>query len=1333
MTLDTSPNLYRLAPMQEGMLFHYLQSAHSGVDIEQLVCSLPEPVDSDAMRAACQAIVDRHDVFRTGFEWEKQAQPMQKIHAHAEVPFEISDLSSLAPDAQREHLEQYLEEDRTGGFDLQCPPITRFSLFKQGPSDYTLVWTFHHVLMDGRSFPIVLAELFDCYEARRTGSKWQSSAPRPFREYIRWMDTQDPSRAEGFWREALKGFALATRVPALMGAGEGAGRGEVEISLTADATERLRKLAAAEGFTLNAVLQGAWALLLGRYSVSSDVVFGATRACRSFSPDAGAMVGTFINTLPMRVRIPDEDRLYEWLRGIRAANVAVREYEHTPLAAIQTWSEVPRNTPLFESIIVFDNYLLNSRMQSLGGKWAVRNVQLRERTNFPLTLYGYGETGLILKLAFERQRFSAASIRRMLAHLQTILEAMASGVNCFLWELPILTASEQTQLLDEWNRTQTNYPRDRRIHTLVEDQVKRTPENVALSIGGQKMTYRELNLRANRLAHYLQTRGAGPGALVAIFVERSLEMVVGLLAILKTGAAYLPLDPIYPKERLAFMLEDSGASVLVTQESLLESVTQFQGNVVCVDTEWPQISLEDARDPDGGGAPEDCAYTIYTSGSTGTPKGVQISHRNVVNLLHSFLHGLSVTSADVLIAVTTLSFDIAGLEIWMPLLCGARVVIASREVAMDGAELASEIGRSGATLMQATPSTWQMLLDSGWEGNPRLTVLCGGEAFPAGLIQPLREKVKTVWNVYGPTETTIWSSTYVLQPGDDRVSIGRPVANTQFYVLDEHRQLAPMGVPGELYIGGDGVAIGYWNRPELNAEKFVPNLFDSSGGSRLYRTGDRVRYRADGNLEILGRFDQQVKLRGFRIELGEITQVLVRHPQVKEAVVILREDRPGDKRLVGYVVSHSGDAPEVGHLKAHLKAKLPDYMVPSQFVFLEAMPYLANGKVNRHALPAPERVEALQNEEMVAPRDPIEEHLLAIWQKLLNRRNIGIRENFFDLGGHSLLLTRLIGQIQKKFGKRLSIATMFDSPTIEDQAAVLRGEKNFSSICRVIPLKPQGTLPPIVCLGASPLFLPLARRLGRERPFYGLDLTELQKINLPSHKLEDIAAYVIEAVREFQPEGPYYIGGFCMWGVLAYEASRQLLAQGHDVALLIMIDTPNSAYDRGLSGLARIQAKTEKTLFHLTNLIKASPAEMIHYSKERYQNARNKLVRFRERLSFKSGRDKVDIRLMDLDPILFYAASTYEPRPYPGRVVVVQSAERPPGQHWQLANQWRGTISGQLIAHRVPGGHVGMFKVPHVDTLAAKLKDSFEEAARRPAAESDGDSVRLEAQSIERY
>jgi len=569
--------------------------------------------------------------------------------------------------------------------------------------------------------------------------------------------------------------------------------------------------------------------------------------------------------------------------------------------------------------------------------------------------------------------------------------------------------------------------------------MERTPNKVAITFENSYMTYGELNQRANQLAHYLQTLQVGPEVLVGICMERSLEMAIALLGILKAGAAYIPIDPNYPQERLAVMLEDSQLPVLLTTENLLPKLPEHQARVVCLDTDREKIAQHSEENPSRGTTPDNLAYTIYTSGSTGKPKGVQVTHRGVVNFLHSMRETPGLSAEDILLAVTTISFDIAALELYLPLSVGARVELVKREVATDAAKLIQALEQSGATVMQATPATWRMLLSAGWKGNKKLKILCGGEAMSRNLADQLLSRSYCVWNMYGPTETTIWSAVHRVEPGDTPVPIGRPIANTQMYLVDtepEQIQTVPVGEPGELLIGGIGLAQGYLNRPELTAEKFIPDPFSNTPGARLYRTGDLVRYRSDGTIEYIGRIDHQVKVRGFRIELGDIETALYQHPSVRETVVIAREDGIGDKRLVAYIVPQSQPL-DWQQLRSFLKQRLPEYMVPSALVVLDALPLTPNGKVDRKALPAPEQTRNVLQGTFVAPRTPIEEQLAQMFAQVLGIEQVGVDDNFFELGGHSLLAAQLLSLVREIFQAELPLHLLFQAPTVAKLAQLI--------------------------------------------------------------------------------------------------------------------------------------------------------------------------------------------------------------------------------------------------------------------------------------------------------
>ena len=639
---------------------------------------------------------------------------------------------------------------------------------------------------------------------------------------------------------------------------------------------------------------------------------------------------------------------------------------------------------------------------------------------------------------YNTELLGAEIIEKMQQELITFMQGSIADSHALVSNLPIVTAKERHQLLEEWNATHTDYPKEQCVHELFEAQVQRTPEAIAVVFEEVQLTYQELNQRANQLAHYLQQQGVGSETLVGLCVERSLEMVIGLLGILKAGGAYVPLDPTYPVERLAFMLEDAQVSLLVTQHSVLAQILHPHTKTFCLDTNEKELASQNTENLGRTTTSDMLAYVIYTSGSTGRPKGVQIPHRAFVNFLLSMQQQPGLKAEDTLLAVTTLSFDIAALEIFLPLITGARLVVASQDVVASGAALAETVTRTGTTVMQATPVTWRILLASGWQGNKGLKVLCGGEALPLDLMHQLLPKVASLYNMYGPTETTIWSSVYEMKPHHSVVSIGRPIANTQMYLLDKQLQLVPVGIPGELYIGGDGLARGYLYRPELTEERFIHHLFSTQPQARLYRTGDLARYRADGTIELIGRIDHQVKIRGFRIELGEIEAILRQHPQVREAAVVTREDTSG-QRLVAYLVAVQEplSPPDATELRHFLATKLPEYMLPSAFVFLEAFPLTSNGKLDRRALVALHLEQIEQNKSYVAPETSVEEILAQVWAQAFDLKRVGIYDNFFELGGHSLLATQIIARLNNTLDIKLSFSTLFKSPTIVELAMVI--------------------------------------------------------------------------------------------------------------------------------------------------------------------------------------------------------------------------------------------------------------------------------------------------------
>ena len=1076
--MNTTEASFPLSPLQQGMLSLHLYAPDSGVYVQQLVGILAESLDVPRFERAWRTVIERHPALRTAFRWQAVSEPVQEVWRTVNLVIEQEDLRALPASQRDARLEEFLEQDRRRGFDLAEAPQMRIRLFRPQDEEFWMVWSSHHAMMDGQSRLLILRELFLLYESYGDGREVAHTPERSYSDYVAWIAEQDLSEAKTFWKALLDGVSSATALslaPPAHSEKKGI-PGEQETRLPLHATSKLREFARQHDLTLNTLVLGAWAILLSRYGGEEDVVFGATRACRRSLPGAQSMVGLLINTLPVRVKLPPNAQLTEWLGKLRQDQVEVRKFERTPLSKIQEWSALPGGTPLFESIVVFENNELNTTLRSGGEEWKKRSFRLLQKTNFPLTLTAYGEAELLLRLAYDRQRFDDAEIARMLGHLATVLEAICSDPDRLIRETPLVTESEHRQLLYEWNQTDREYPRTRTVHGLFEEQVERTPEVTAVVFGEERLTYRQLNERANRLAGYLSKRGVGPGDLVGLCVERSMEMIVGVLGILKAGGGYVPLDPGYPSDRLAFMLMDSGARVVLAQRETVSALPKADIEPVLLDDHWPAIAAENEASQNRNPGPDDVAYVIYTSGSTGKPKGVFITHRSVVNLLTSMARVPGITENDVLLAVTTLSFDIAALELYLPLVTGARLVIAPRSVAMDAGLLAERIERLGITIMQATPATWTMLLGSGWAGNPRLKILCGGEALAPDLARALFERAGSVWNLYGPTETTIWSAVHRVRDEAGAVPIGEPIANTQMYVLDPHLRPQPIGVPGELYIGGIGVARGYLNRPDLTAEKFISDPFRTGGASKLYRTGDLVRRRSDGQIEFLGRKDDQVKVRGFRIELGEIESALRNHSNVGAAAVVARGGSGGQTLLVAYIVTRNGESLSVTELRDFLKVTLPDYMVPSAFLFLHALPLTPNGKLDRRSLPPPDQQRPKLDGVFLAPRNPVEQTVAEIWAHILGLENVGVDDDFFELGGHSLLAIQVVSRIRDAFGIELPLRELFDSSTVRALSEVLEKSKASGSI-------PEG--PALIALDRGSRLLKYTLLLAWARELFG--------------------------------------------------------------------------------------------------------------------------------------------------------------------------------------------------------------------------------------------------------
>jgi amino acid adenylation domain-containing protein/non-ribosomal peptide synthase protein (TIGR01720 family) len=1047
-------DVYPLSPMQQGLLFHTLLDAASGVYVEQFCCRVHGKLDLSRFQSAWQRTVDRYPALRTSFRHEGLRQPLQIVHRQVAIEWVQQDWRELSHEEQGKELDAFLHEDRQRGFNLSSPPLMRLAVLTIAADSFQIVWTFHHLLLDGWSVPIVLNEVLAAYESLGGTGRVQPVSSRPYRDFISWHRRQDLEEASQFWRRALKGFEAPTPLtvdsPHSQQAGEASPHEEHGIELSKASTDALRSFGRQHQLTLNTLVQAAWALLLSRYSGRDDVLFGATVSGRPSSlSGVESMVGLFINTVPVRVRVRRSEPLVNWLQTVQGEQLEARDYEYCPLSKVQGWSELPAGTPLFESLVVFENYPVDETLLKSQQDLRVDRSRTIERTNYPLTLVAAPGQQFSLRLNYDATRFDSATVARMLGHLAALLEGMTGDVHRRIDEITMSTGAERRHLLVNWNDTQASHAGPRCVHQMFEEQVGKTPDAVALVFKDRAVTYAGLDRWANRLANRLTALGVKPNALVGLFMERGPEMVAGILGVLKAGGAYVPLPRDYPRQRLQFMLEDSGASVILTQEHLRAELAAGTATVECVDgadAGFSQTLRDDGRPPNRrtNVTGDDLAYVMYTSGSTGQPKGTMIEHRSVANYLTWCTRTYPLAEGCGAPVQSSIGFDATITSLIAPLLTGRRVLLLpeTQEVEALGAALASD---SDFGLVKLTPAHLKMLgpmvPPDRAPGGTRAFVI-GGEALTANDVAFWRThapRTKLV-NEYGPTETVVGCCVYEVSAAtttSGAVPIGRPIDNTQLYVLDRGMDPTPVSVPGEIYIGGAGLGRGYLNRPELTAEKFVPNPFSGEPGARLYRTGDLGRHCLDGELEYHGRTDDQVKLRGFRIELGEIEAVLSRHPQVREAVVMAREDGSRGKRLVAYVTSADASGVSVLELRSHLQGALPAYMVPAAFVMLDALPLTANGKVDRRALPAPDATRQELQVPFVAATTDAEQKIAAIWKDAIGVDSIGLDDNFFEVGGDSLIMIEVQWKLKDVFGRNVPLAQMFQHPTVRSLAAAL--------------------------------------------------------------------------------------------------------------------------------------------------------------------------------------------------------------------------------------------------------------------------------------------------------
>ncbi len=994
------------------------------------------PLKRDVLERSLKVLVERHETLRTRF-LQKDGVPYAIVDDAHDWQAEFVDYSFLPPDMQQDEILRFAQEAARNPFSLDRGSLFRATLLKKSSAQHVILLVMHHIISDGWSLGVLAQELGSIYQSFAAGRENPLEPLQfQFRDFVAWEQRESELSYAAdleYWRQQLAGELPLLELPAdhVRPSLQTFNGQRVSTYISADLASQLQKVGRGQNATFFMVLLAAFKVLLFQYSGQQDILLGTPTAGR-LKHDFEGLIGFFVNNLVLRTDLSGNPSFAELVQRVRKTSLEAFEHQSVPFDQLVEVLQPNRSldrSPIFQVMFTLQNAPLpRLRLDELEMKpFDFQSLQARYDIAVDVHLF---EGKYRCDFEFNTDIFDKETILQMQRHYLGLLETVASAPATLIRALCVLSESEHHQIVEAWNRTAIPASPYATVAEWFQAQAAKTPASVAVIFDGRSLTYAELDAQSDELASILRSHGVARGTVVGVFLHRSHEMVVALLGILKAGGAYLPLDPQLPAQRIEFLIADAAVPLIITQTELRDSLSDSGAALLMID----QISESLEQPPTDKPTSEDLAYLIYTSGSTGNPKGTEISHGSLVNLLASMLREPGLTSEDTLVAITTLSFDIAGLEIFGPLVCGATLVVASREQVLDPELLAGLLEQSAATVMQATPSTWRMLVESGWLGRANLRMWCGGEALRPDLAESLLARGRELWNLYGPTETTIWSAAHRVKNGENPILIGRPIGNTRMYILDPEGQPVPVGVAGELYIAGAGVARGYWRRPELTGTRFLPDPFDPVPGRRMYRAGDLARYRRDGQIQLIGRTDHQIKLRGHRIELGEIEIVIERHPEVLQAVVALQGEGNG-QQLIAYI-KQSGAA-DTGSLRSWLQERLPDYMVPSVFIALEEIPLTPNGKVDRKRLPKPEASTREISTPMASPRNRVEEQLVQIWSEILGVNRVGVRDNFFDLGGHSLLLIRVHARLRHELDPDVAVIDLFRYPTIESMASWL--------------------------------------------------------------------------------------------------------------------------------------------------------------------------------------------------------------------------------------------------------------------------------------------------------
>ncbi|MEZ0487032.1 non-ribosomal peptide synthetase [Fibrella aquatica] len=1194
------PQLARVVPTTQPQLEIWTACQLGGNEAsraynESISLRLTGHLNRDAFTEAWAGLVSRHEALRTTF-----SPNGQQMCVSDEIAIELAfvDVSDSEPVSQANTVTKYTEQDAHHLFDLQTGPLAKATLIQLSETHWHFTLTAHHIICDGWSTGILLQDLGKLYTAYAQGlSPMMAIAPQLGQyavEQQAFTASEAYQQSEAYWLGQFRGDLPVLNVPTDSPRPVPRTYASRRADFVVDAAlaKAVKQVGVRAGSSFVGTLTAAFEVWLHQLTRQNDLVLGLPAAGQLVA-DRYSLVGHCVSLLPLRSQYAPDQSFTAYLKKRRVELMDAYDNQQLTFGSLLRKLPIARDPSRIALVpVVFNVDMgLDEGVDFVGlTHELISNPRAYE--NFELSLNATGsEQSLVLEWSYNQHLFRADTIAQFNQTFVALLQAITRQPDV---PMAALRASEATPQQPETDQSAPNvldYPRNKALTTLISETAAKFPDKVAIRFKQESLTYLELDSQANQVAHALRTQGVRPGDRVGLAVDRSLPMVVGMLGILKAGAAYVPVDPQHPADRLTYILTDAGCSVLLTSQVHQGRLGLVNVPEILVETLWPTLDQYPKTAPDQAPTGQDIAYILYTSGTTGRPKGALIRHHSVANVLFSVAREPGLTEADKTIALATIAFDLAVVEIYTPLIVGAELLLIDPATTRNGEALAQVLGDKTITFIQTTPATFRLLLESGWRGHPNLRVISCAEALPMDLAKTLLSSCRELWNYYGPTETTIYATGKQILATDERITIGHPIANTRIYIVDETGQRAADGQPGEICIAGEGVSGVYLNQPELTAEKFIDNPF-SAQPEKLYRTGDLGRYLNGGtestaDILYMGRIDQQVKIRGFRIELGEIEHTLVKVTGIREAIVAAREDQPGDQRLVAYIVPDETPTEKNGkngvsvassdQLRAWRKQasqSLPDYMVPTDFVVLPRFPVTANGKIDRKALPAPSvaRAEPLQETPPAAapvianrPPTPEEQMLMKLWGEVLKIDDIGLDENFFELGGHSLIAVQVMTRLEKQTGRRLPLATLFEYPTVRALAELIRENDKPVSWESLVPIKPTGTRQPLYIVHGAGLnvllFNAVAQNLHADQPVYGLQARGLNGIDEPFRSIEAMAAYYVEEIVKHNPSGPYSLSGFSFGGIVAYEMARQLVEKGRVVNLVALFDA--YAYDAG--------------------------------------------------------------------------------------------------------------------------------------------------------------------------